>query len=53
MEIGDLVKCKRLNKVGIIMGYAKTHRCVGTMYGVFIDGKRYAQHETDLEMIDG
>ena len=51
MEIGDLVKCKRNNKVGIIMGYAKTHRCVGTMFGVFIDGKMFAQHETDLERL--
>ncbi len=51
MEIGDLVKCKRLNKVGIIMGYAKTHRCVGTMYGVFLDGMMIAQHETDLEAL--
>ena len=50
MEIGDLVKTK-LNKVGVIMGYVKTQRCVGTMYGVFIDGKIYAQHETDLEVI--
>ncbi len=51
MEIGDLVKCRRNNKVGIIMGYIKTHRCVGTMYGVFIDGEVYAQHESDLEVL--
>ena len=51
MEIGDLVKTKATNKIGIIIGHAKTHRCVGTMYGVFLDGKIYAQHETDLEVI--
>ena len=50
MEIGDLVKTK-LNKVGIIITCVKTHRCVGTMYGVFIDGMIYAHHETDLEVI--
>ena len=51
MNIGDLVKNIRNNKVGIIMGYVKTHRCVGTMYGVFIEGKMFAQHETDLEAL--
>lgn len=51
MKIGDLVKNIHNNKVGIIMGYVKTHRCVGTMYGVFIGGKMYAQHETDLEVL--
>ena len=51
MEIGDLVKCKSNNKVGIIMGYVKTHRCVGTMYGVFIDKNIVALHETDLEVL--
>jgi hypothetical protein len=51
MKVGDLVKNKRNDKVGIIMGYVKTHRCVGTMYGVFIDGKMYAQHEIDLEVL--
>ena len=51
MDIGDLIKCKCNNKVGIIMGYVKTHRCVGAVYGVFIDGKMFALHETDLELI--
>jgi len=51
MKVGDLVKNKRNDKVGIIMGYIKTHRCVGTMYGVFIDGEVYAQHEIDLEVL--
>ena len=51
MNIGDLVKNRHNNKVGIIMGYVKTHRCVGTMYGVFIEGKMFAQHEIDLEAI--
>lgn len=51
MKIGDLVKNRHNNKVGIIMGYAKTHRCVGAMYGVFIEGKMYAQHEIDLEAL--
>ncbi len=39
MKIGDLVKNRHNNKVGIIMGYIKTYRCAGTMYGVFIDGE--------------
>ena len=51
MDIGDLVKSKATNKIGIIMGYVKTHRCVGVMYGVFIDGKFLAKHETDLEAL--
>jgi hypothetical protein len=51
MEIGDLVKNRHNGKVGIIMGYVKTHRCVGTLYGVFIEGKMFAQHETDLEVL--
>jgi len=51
MEIGDLVKNIRNNKVGIIMGYVKTHRCVGTMYGVFMGKNIVALHETDLELI--
>ena len=51
MNIGDLVKNRHNNKVGIIMGYVKTHRCVGVMYGVFIDGKFLAKHETDLEVL--
>ncbi len=51
MKIGDLVKNIHNNKVGIIMGYVKTHRCVGTMYGVFIDKNIVALHETDLEVL--
>ena len=47
MKVGDLVKTK-LNKVGIIIYENKRF---GTMYGVFIDGEVYAQHETDLEVI--
>ena len=51
IKIGDLVKNKYTNRVGIIMGRVKTHRCVGAMYGVFMDGKMCAQHEIDLEKI--
>ena len=51
MKVGDLVKNIHNNRVGIIMGRVKTHRCVGVMYGVFMDGKMRAQHETDLEVI--
>ena len=47
MKVGDLVKTK-LNKVGIIIYES---RRFSTMYGVFIDGEVYAQHESDLEVL--
>ena len=52
MKIGGLVKCRRTNKVGVIMGHIKTYLYDGVMCDVFIDGKMYALHETDLEVIN-
>ena len=52
MEIGDLVKNKYNDKVGIIIAQTPTNiRIVGVMYSVYIDGLKVLLHETDLEVL--
>ena len=52
MKIGDLVKNKYNNKVGIIISHIRVpQRIVGGMYSVYIDGLNVLLHETDLEVL--
>ena len=52
MKIGDLVKNKYNNKVGIIISHSgRPHRILGVMYSVYIDGLDVLLHESDLEVL--
>ena len=52
MEIGDLVKNKYNNKIGVIIAQIPTIiRIVGVMYRVHIDGLEVNLHESDLEVL--
>ena len=52
MKIGDLVKNKYNNKVGIIIEQIATNvRVVGLMYKVYVDGLEVHLHEMELELI--
>ena len=52
MEIGDLVKNKCNNKIGVIIAQIPTIiRIVGVMYRVHIDGLEVNLHESDLEVL--
>jgi biotin synthase-related radical SAM superfamily protein len=52
MKIGDLVKNKYNNKVGVIIAQIPTNiRIVGVMYSVYVDGLEVHLHETDLEVL--
>ena len=52
MEIGDLVKNKYNNFVGIILKQTPSNiRIVGIMYAVYIDGLEVHLHESDLEVL--
>ncbi len=52
MKVGDLVKNKYNNHIGIIISHSgRPHRILGTMYSVYIDGLDVLLHESDLELI--
>ena len=52
MKVGDLVKNKYNDKVGIITAQIATNvRIVGAMYSVHVDGLNVLLHETDLEVL--
>ena len=52
MEVGDLVKNKYNDKVGIIIAQIATNiRIVGVMYSVHVDGLNLLLYETDLELL--
>ena len=52
MKVGDLVRNKYNNKVGIIISHSgRPHRILGVMYSVWIDGLDVLLHETDLEVL--
>ena len=52
MKIGDLVKNRYNDKVGIIIAQIATNiRIVGVMYSVYVDGLNVLLHETDLEVL--
>ena len=52
MKIGDLVKNRYNDKVGIIVAQIPTTiRIVGIMYRVHVDGLEVNLHETDLEVL--
>ena len=55
MKIGDLVKNKYNDKVGIIVAQipmgSSSIRIVGVMYSVYVDGLNVLLHETDLEVL--
>ena len=51
MKIGDLVKNKYNNIVGIIISRNHVHPILGAMYSVYIDGLNVLLHESDLEVL--
>lgn len=51
MKVGDLVKNKYNNIVGIIISRNHVHPILGVMYSVYIDGLDVLLPETDLEII--
>ena len=51
MKVGDLVKNKYNNIVGIITSRNHVHPILGVMYSVHVDGLNVLLHETDLELI--
>ena len=51
MEVGDLVRHKIKNKVGVITKCCPPMRCVGILYSVYIDGRDVPCHESELEVL--
>ena len=51
MKVGDLVRHKVKNKVGVITKWCQPMRCVGILYSVYIDGREVPCHWSELEVL--